>query len=134
MTQKQIVLIGAFLLITIASYCQSADVTFRVRKKSNEPIMVNWLKLEYLNTGQPYRMLLSTQTMKVAVYDSMVCLNMDCKKYTAGVDKDEYLLFGKDKPGRGYIVFYSKHRKTGEWWQSSVRPVDFIDENSVVAK
>ncbi|MCW3125738.1 MAG: hypothetical protein JWO03_1396 [Bacteroidetes bacterium] len=114
------------VLISFSAFSQSDDLAFTVKKKKAGPITINWFDFDSLQAGQVYQIALNDPKSKIAE-DSILCLSMDCKRYKANIDRIEYLVFGKDKPGKAYIALYSFNPTTKTWRQNSMRPVVFLD-------
>src|SRR4051812_23620342 len=115
------------LLVTTVSFTAyaQADLTFTVRKKKATPITIGWFDFDSLKTGKVYQIALSDGQGKID-QDSILCLRMDCDRYSSnGVD---YLVFGRDKPGKAYIALYSVNPKNKKWRQNSMRPVVFLND------
>jgi hypothetical protein len=119
-----------FMCVACSAWSQSDDVAFVVRKKKDGPTTIDWFDFDSLSTGEVYRIMLNNAQYKIDA-DSVLCLNMDCKRYLISANRVEYLTFGKDKPGKAYIALYSMNKKTKEWRQNSMRPVIFLDRKPI---
>ena len=104
---------------------QGDDLTFTVRKKKEAPITTSWLSFDTLRAGKVYQIIIDNQGV-ILTQDSILCLNMDCRRLR-DADNVEYLMFGRDKPGKAYIALYSYQTKQKKWRQTSMRPVVFSD-------
>mgnify|MGYP001000055188 CR=1 FL=1 len=103
------------------------DDVFVVKKKIQLPEFVPWIYFEKeLQTDKVYGIVLQNNFMDITA-DSIVCYKMTCTVNNTLFEGRKVILFGKKEVGKAFIVLYNKHKITGEWNQTNIRPVYFND-------